>query len=74
MQYVSGVDAPAGSLETNLQTKGGEDRMIAWRNALVRDDAGQVIGVLRSGGIMVVAGIHSGPLSLDLTAPRTLEE
>ncbi|WP_407520523.1 zinc-dependent alcohol dehydrogenase [Methylobacterium oryzisoli] len=25
------------------------------------------LGILRSGGIMVVAGIHSGPLSLDLT-------
>jgi diguanylate cyclase (GGDEF)-like protein/PAS domain S-box-containing protein len=48
-RLVSGVDAPAGSLETNLQTKGGDDRMIAWRNALVRDETGEVTGVLRSG-------------------------
>lgn len=35
--------------ENSVLTRSGEQRMIAWRNALLRDDNGEVIGVLASG-------------------------
>ncbi len=42
----------AGNLlhsENPVLTKSGQERMIAWRNTVLRDDAGQVIGTLSSG-------------------------
>jgi PAS domain S-box-containing protein len=35
--------------ENPILTKEGEERLIAWRNRLLKDDAGNVIGVLSSG-------------------------
>ena len=48
-RLVSGVDPPAEALETALKTKAGEDRKIAWRNAVLRDQTGRIVSVLRSG-------------------------
>ena len=45
----SGVEPPADSLETVIRTSAGEDRKIAWRNAVLRDDSGRIVSVLRSG-------------------------
>src|SRR6202795_2070319 len=36
-------------VENPILTKSGEERMIGWRNTLLRDDRGQVIGTLSSG-------------------------
>src|SRR5580704_3146464 len=36
-------------VENPVLTKSGEERMIGWRNTLLRDDRGQVIGTLSSG-------------------------
>ena len=48
-QLVSGVVPPVESVETFVQTNLGENRKIAWRNALLRDPEGNVVSVLRSG-------------------------
>jgi diguanylate cyclase (GGDEF)-like protein/PAS domain S-box-containing protein len=48
-RVVSGVEPPRDSLETFVQTAGGEDRKIAWRNSPLRNEHDEVIGVLRSG-------------------------
>jgi PAS domain S-box-containing protein len=37
------------SIENPVVTSSGEERMIAWRNSVLRDGAGQVIGTLSSG-------------------------
>ncbi len=49
MRLVSGVDAPGSSLEALVETRSGEARTIAWRNAVLHDRDGRVISVLRSG-------------------------
>lgn len=49
LRLVSGVEPPRESLETFVQTKDGEDRKIAWRNAVLRDAEGTITSVLRSG-------------------------
>jgi PAS domain S-box-containing protein len=36
-------------IENPILTKSGEDRLIGWRNTLLRDDEGRVIGTLSSG-------------------------
>ena len=36
-------------VENPILTKSGEERLIEWRNTLLRDDGGQVIGTLSSG-------------------------
>jgi len=36
-------------LENPILTRSGEERLIEWRNTVLRDDAGQVIGTLSSG-------------------------
>ncbi|HTF24424.1 MAG TPA: PAS domain S-box protein [Candidatus Limnocylindria bacterium] len=36
-------------IENPVLSKSGEERMIGWRNSLLRDDAGRVIGTLSSG-------------------------
>jgi len=48
-RLVSGVEPPAEVLETVIQTRAGNDRMIAWRNAVLTDERGQIVSVLRSG-------------------------
>ncbi|MEA2341807.1 MAG: hypothetical protein QOG11_1884 [Solirubrobacteraceae bacterium] len=49
MRLVSGVEPPGSSLETFVQTRDGEDRKIAWRNAVLHDEEGAITSVLRSG-------------------------
>ena len=49
MRLVSGVDAPGSSLETVVETREGERRTIAWRNAVLHDRDGRISSVLRSG-------------------------
>ena len=40
---------PAEYFENPVVTKSGEERMIAWHNTVLRDEAGRVIGTLSSG-------------------------
>jgi diguanylate cyclase (GGDEF)-like protein/PAS domain S-box-containing protein len=49
MRLVSGVDTAGSSLEALVETRRGEARTIAWRNAVLHDRAGRVTSVLRSG-------------------------
>ena len=48
-QLMAGEAEPAESYENPVLTKGGEERMIAWQNAVLRDASGTVIGTLSSG-------------------------
>ena len=48
-QLVSGTAEPAESHENSVLTKGGEERLIAWQNAVLRDASGTIIGTLSSG-------------------------
>ena len=48
-RLVSGVEPPAESLETVVQTRAGHDRIIAWRNAVLTNAEGRIVSVLRSG-------------------------
>jgi len=48
-RLVAGEEPPEGRHESFLLTKGGEERKVAWRNAVVRDADGNVTSVLRSG-------------------------
>ncbi|HST39141.1 MAG TPA: EAL domain-containing protein [Conexibacter sp.] len=48
-KLVAGEQLPEERHETFLLTKAGEERKIAWRNAVVRDADGHVTSVLRSG-------------------------
>jgi len=49
LRLVSGVEPPGETLETFVRTKSGEQRKIAWRNAVLRDAEGEITAVLRSG-------------------------
>jgi diguanylate cyclase (GGDEF)-like protein/PAS domain S-box-containing protein len=49
MRLVSGVDVAGSSLEALVETRRGETRTIAWRNAVLHDRTGRVASVLRSG-------------------------
>ena len=49
LRLVSGVEPPGETLETFVRTKEGEQRKIAWRNAVLRDAEGSITAVLRSG-------------------------
>lgn len=46
---ISGEGEPVEHYENPVLTKQGEERIIAWHNAVMRDDAGTVTGVLCSG-------------------------
>ena len=45
-ELLSGHDTDGRS---GIRTRSGEERLIEWHNALVRDEAGAVIGVIKSG-------------------------
>ncbi|MBK1700783.1 PAS domain S-box protein [Thiococcus pfennigii] len=49
-QAALGADGE-GSLpyQTSIRTRDGRERRISWRNSLLRDDAGQIIGTLSAG-------------------------
>ena len=49
-QQLMAGDVPAAEHVENLvQTRSGRERLIAWRNTLLRDEAGKCIGTLSSG-------------------------
>ncbi len=48
-QLMAGTAEPVGSYENPVLTKDGEERMIAWQNAVLRDANGTIIGTLSSG-------------------------
>lgn len=48
-KMISGVRGPLDYFENPVLTKGGQERVIGWRNSLLRDAKGNVIGVLSSG-------------------------
>ena len=47
--FMKGETNPVEYFENPVLTKTGEERMIAWHNAVLRDDKGSVISTLRSG-------------------------
>jgi PAS domain S-box-containing protein len=47
-------------IENNVLTRSGQERLIEWRNTVVRDDAGQIVGTFSSGA--------------DITERRALED
>jgi len=59
-QMVQGERPPAERFENPVLTFSGEVRLIAWRNSLIRDEAGCVVGTLSSG--------------VDITEQRKMEE
>jgi PAS domain S-box-containing protein len=48
-QLMRGEVEPVEYYENPVLTKGGEERLIAWHNTLLRDDTGQIVGTLSSG-------------------------
>jgi PAS domain S-box-containing protein len=49
MRIIAGEIDTAEYLENHVVTKSGEERLIAWHNSVVRDDAGVIVGTLSSG-------------------------
>jgi len=49
VQPLQGSVAPVEYMENAILTRSGEERVVAWRNTLLLDDAGRVNGVLASG-------------------------
>ena len=47
--FFDGTAAPAQYAEHDVLTRGGERKLIAWRNVVLRDERGLVIGTLSSG-------------------------
>ena len=48
-QLISGQIRPVESFENPVRTRRGEERLVAWRNAILRDEEGRVRGTLSSG-------------------------
>lgn len=48
-QLIGGQVEGVEYYENPVLTKRGEERIIAWHNTMLRDDAGQVVGILSSG-------------------------
>ena len=46
---VDGALSPGAAMENHILTHQGDRRLIAWRNVVVRDEAGTVTGILSSG-------------------------
>jgi PAS domain S-box-containing protein len=46
---VAGETDPFDYFEGNVLTRTGEKRLIAWRNAMLRDESGRIVGMLCSG-------------------------
>ena len=49
IQMLKGNVAPVEYMENPILTRSGEERVVAWHNAVLRDEAGRVSGVLSSG-------------------------
>ena len=48
-QIISGQLEPVGYYENPVVTRTGEERIIAWHNAILRDEHGAIVGTLSSG-------------------------
>ena len=48
-KLIDGDLEAAGSYENPVLTKQGEERIIAWHNTVIRDEAGNITGSLSSG-------------------------
>ncbi|NQV31267.1 MAG: PAS domain S-box protein, partial [Phycisphaeraceae bacterium] len=48
-QLVAGEGEPVEFYENPMQIANGEQRLIAWHNALLQDDKGSIVGILSSG-------------------------
>jgi PAS domain S-box-containing protein len=48
-RLMSGEIEPVEYFENPVLTQGGRERLIAWHNALLRDDGGNIVGTLSSG-------------------------
>ena len=48
-KVLSGDIEDVGYFENTIKTKSGEERLIAWRNAFLKNENGQIIGTLSSG-------------------------
>jgi PAS domain S-box-containing protein len=48
-QLIRGEVAPTEYYENPVVTKQGEERLIAWHNTVLHDDAGKIVGTLSSG-------------------------
>ncbi|MFN2165996.1 MAG: PAS domain S-box protein, partial [Anaerolineae bacterium] len=46
---MSGEIVPVESFENPVLTKAGQERIVAWRNTLLTDDLGKIVGTLSSG-------------------------
>jgi diguanylate cyclase (GGDEF)-like protein/PAS domain S-box-containing protein len=49
IQMMQGNIAPVEYMENAILTRSGEEREVAWHNAVLRDESGKVTGVLASG-------------------------
>ncbi len=49
IQMMQGNIAPVEYMENALLTRSGEEREVAWHNAVLRDESGRITGVLASG-------------------------
>jgi PAS domain S-box-containing protein len=48
-ELMAGIVNPVEHYENPILTKDGEERIVAWHNAILRDDEGMIIGTLSSG-------------------------
>jgi PAS domain S-box-containing protein len=48
-RLMTGDAEPAACYENPILTKSGEERLIAWKNNLLRDEQGRIVGTLSSG-------------------------
>ncbi len=49
IQMMQGNIPPVEYMENALLTRSGEERMVAWHNAVMRDEEGRITGILASG-------------------------
>ena len=59
-RLMAGENEKVGYVENPVVTRSGEERLIAWHNALLRDDEGRIVAVLSAG--------------IDITKSRKMEE
>jgi PAS domain S-box-containing protein/putative nucleotidyltransferase with HDIG domain len=48
-RLMTGEEAPVGSYENPVVTRDGSERLVAWHNTLIRDEAGRIVASLSSG-------------------------
>jgi two-component system sensor kinase FixL len=48
-QLMAGEIKPAEYVEGPVRTRSGTERVVAWHNAILKDDAGRIVGTLSSG-------------------------